>query len=199
MYISPGELNKQILIQSGWDSVFLAGSLVRSILLVPGPPSEEQDACVLSRISCDQLCATPWAVARQAPLSIGFSRQDYWNELPCPPSGDLPAPGIEPPSSVLPADSLLLSHWGSPRSRVVEPNFTASKAIIIVSVNLFCFQLMKAHMKNPHFKTSFELFYIADINNLKVKVYGITMAQMWPDVMRTSAFKLYRTCLHFSC
>ena len=80
MYVSPGELiNKQILIQWGRDSVFLAGSLVRSILLVPGPPSEEQDACMLSRISHDRLCATPWAVAHQAPLAIGFPRQEYWS------------------------------------------------------------------------------------------------------------------------
>ena len=38
---------------------------------------------------------TPWTVALQAPLSMGFSRQDYWSGLPCPPPGDLP-PGIEP-------------------------------------------------------------------------------------------------------
>ena len=149
---------------------------MRSILLVPGPPPEEQDACMLSRISTyahlcashrDQLCATPWAVAHQAPLSMGFSRQEYWSDLLCPPAGYLPAPGIEPTSSVLPADSLLLSHWGSPRSRVVEPKFTASKAIITVSVNgTFLFSTDESLYENPRFKTSFELFYIADINNL---------------------------------
>ena len=40
--------------------------------------------------------ATQWAVARQAPLSMGFSRQEYWSGLPCPPPGDLPNPGIKP-------------------------------------------------------------------------------------------------------
>ena len=40
--------------------------------------------------------ATPWTVARQAPLSMGFFRQEYWCGLPCPPPGDLPDPGIEP-------------------------------------------------------------------------------------------------------
>ena len=45
-----------------------------------------------------QLFVTPWTVARQAPLSMGFSRQEYWNGLPCPPPGDLPDPGIEPES-----------------------------------------------------------------------------------------------------
>ena len=42
--------------------------------------------------------ATPWTVARQAPLSMGFSRQEYWSGLPCPPPGDLPDPGIKPES-----------------------------------------------------------------------------------------------------
>ena len=49
-----------------------------------------------------QLFATPWTVARQAPLSMGFSRQEYWSGLPCPP-GDLPDPGIEPASPASPA------------------------------------------------------------------------------------------------
>jgi len=42
--------------------------------------------------------ATLWAVALQAPLSVGFSRQEYWSELSCPLPGELPDPGIEPPS-----------------------------------------------------------------------------------------------------
>ena len=49
----------------------------------------------LSRV---QLFATPWTVAYQAPLSMGFSRQEYWNGLPFPSPGDLPDPGIEPGS-----------------------------------------------------------------------------------------------------
>ena len=40
-----------------------------------------------------RLSATPWTVAHQAPLSTGFSRQEYWSGLPCPPPGDLPDPG----------------------------------------------------------------------------------------------------------
>ena len=42
--------------------------------------------------------ATPWTVAHQALLFMGFSRQEYWSELPYPPPGDLPDPGIEPVS-----------------------------------------------------------------------------------------------------
>ena len=49
---------------------------------------------------------TLWTVARQAPLSVEFSRQKYWSRVPCPPPGDLPDPGIEPRSPTLQADSL---------------------------------------------------------------------------------------------
>ena len=50
--------------------------------------------------------ATPWTVAHQAPLSVGFSRKEYWTGLPFPSPRDLPNPGIEPGSPVLQADSL---------------------------------------------------------------------------------------------
>ena len=60
-------------------------------------------AWVLSRFSCVQLFSSLWSVARQAPLSMGFSRQEYWSGLPCPPPGDLPDPGIEPASVMSPA------------------------------------------------------------------------------------------------
>ena len=51
---------------------------------------------MLSRFSHVRLFVTPWTVARQTPLSMGFSRQEYWSGLPCPLPGDLPDPGIEP-------------------------------------------------------------------------------------------------------
>ena len=50
--------------------------------------------------------ATPWTVAYHAPLSVGFSRQEYWNGLPFPSPGDLPNPGIEPRYPTLQADAL---------------------------------------------------------------------------------------------
>ena len=61
--------------------------------------------CVLCAqfLSHVRLFVTPWTVARQAPLSMEFSRQEYWSELPCPSAGDLPTPGIEPVSLVSPA------------------------------------------------------------------------------------------------
>ena len=54
--------------------------------------------CVVSHFSCVQLCATLWILACQAPLSMGFSRQEYWNGLPFPPPGDLADLGIKPAS-----------------------------------------------------------------------------------------------------
>ena len=60
-------------------------------------------AWVLSHFSCVQLFATLWTVAHQAPLSMGFSRQEYWNRLSFPSPGDLTNPGIEPESLRSPA------------------------------------------------------------------------------------------------
>ena len=54
--------------------------------------------CMLSHV---QLFVTPWTVARQALMSTGFSRQKHWSGLPCPPSGDLPDPGVKPASPAL--------------------------------------------------------------------------------------------------
>ena len=59
--------------------------------------------------SCDPMSCSP-----PAPLSIGFPRQEYWSELPFPSPGDLPDPGIEPGSSALQADSLLVEPPGKP-------------------------------------------------------------------------------------
>ena len=61
-----------------------------------------------------QFFATPRTVAHQAPLSMKFSRQEYWSGLPCPPPGHLPNPRIEPESPAWQADCSPLSHRGSP-------------------------------------------------------------------------------------
>ena len=58
---------------------------------------------MLSRFSHVQLLGTLWTVAHQAPLSMGFSRQEYWSGLPCPPPGDLPDPGLKLESLTSPA------------------------------------------------------------------------------------------------
>ena len=61
------------------------------------------NTCLLGHFSRVRLFATLWITAREAPLSMGFSRQEYWNGLPCPPPGALLDPGIEPKSLTFPA------------------------------------------------------------------------------------------------
>ena len=85
----------------------------------PGSPvvkNPTSNAGVLSHFSHVRLFAPPWTVARQAPLSMGFSRQEYWIELPGPPPGDHPNPGSNP--GLLHCRQILyhLSNQGSPKT-----------------------------------------------------------------------------------
>ena len=90
---------------------------------------------VLSSFSPVQLFATLWAVAHQAPLSMGFSRQEYWSGLPCPPPGDLPDPGIEPASPVAPC--ILAGGFstteppGKPKEKPACPYFTPDSTSLL--------------------------------------------------------------------
>ena len=70
-------------------------------------------ACMLSCFSCVQLFATLCTVAPLAPLSMGFSRQNYWSGLPCPSAVDFPHPGIEPTPHVSCNGRHFLYHLGS--------------------------------------------------------------------------------------
>ena len=72
----------------------------------PGKPAVVISRCMCVHAQLLQPCLTLWdpvTVAHQAPLSMGFSRQEYWSGLPCPPPGDLPDPGAEPTSLTSPA------------------------------------------------------------------------------------------------
>ena len=71
-------------------------------------------------LSCVQLFVTPWTVAHQAPLSVGFSRHEYYSGLPCPSPGDLPNPGIEPRSPTLQVDSLPTEPPGNPTNNGMD-------------------------------------------------------------------------------
>ena len=74
------------------------GSVAWSLLFIEDLLCAKYLACVcmLSRFNSVQLFATLWTVACQAPLYMGFSWQEYWTGLPCPPPGNLPDSGIEP-------------------------------------------------------------------------------------------------------
>ena len=81
---------------------------------------------VLNCFSCAQLFLAPWTIARQSPLSMGFSRQEYWSGLPCRPQRDLPDPGIKPEFFMSPAlavGSLPPGYLGSPVDTVINFNF----------------------------------------------------------------------------
>ena len=82
---------------------------------------------MLNHFSCIQLFVTPGTVARQSSLSMGFSKQEYWSGLACPPLGDLPDPGIEPPPPAAPAlqaDSLLLATREAPVNVMLLSRFS---------------------------------------------------------------------------
>ena len=74
--------------------------------------------CVLSRSVVSDF-SNPWTVAHQAPLSMGFSKQEYWGGLPCPPPGDLPNPGVKARSSALQVDSSPSEPPGKPMNTAV--------------------------------------------------------------------------------
>ena len=79
-----------------------SGGLIRFGVPSPLPPSRHFiDGAEVKWLSSVQPFETPRIVAHQAPLSMGFSRQEYWSGLPFPSPGDLPNPGIEPGSTAL--------------------------------------------------------------------------------------------------
>ena len=112
----------------------------------------EHWACVLSCYSVAKLClfVTPWTVALQALLFMGFSCHEYWSGLPCPPPGDLPNPGIEPGSPHCRWILYHLSHqenlsgeWSSwiEFSEWIYSTFCSKCHLLIESPTLFCLDL----------------------------------------------------------
>ena len=74
--------------------------------------------CLPTCFSCVWHFATLWTVAHQAPMTMEFSRQEYWSGLPWPPPGNLPNPAIKPASPALQVDSSPQSHWRNPQSPI---------------------------------------------------------------------------------
>ena len=94
----------------------MVGKILRWFVTLQGP-------LVLDVLSCVQLFETPWTVARQAPLSMGFSRQEYWSGLPCLLQGILEEGSnlylLHLLHCTLQEDSLPLSHRGCPQCPVI--------------------------------------------------------------------------------
>ena len=105
-------ISRSLLKLMSIESVMPSNQLILCRSLSPPPIFMKVKVKSLSRV---QLFATPWTVAHQAPLSMGFSRQEYWSGLPFPSPGDLPDPGIKPKSPTLQADTLTSEPPGKPR------------------------------------------------------------------------------------
>ena len=115
--------------------------------------SARMHVCVCVSRVC--LCATAWTGAHQAPLSVGFSRQEYWSELSCPPPEDLPDPGIKPGYPALQADSLLSEPPGKPFIFPLPacPIFPSFKVLVGKP-----FQLLQPENSSPWFILDFMFF-----------------------------------------
>ena len=84
--------------------------------------------------------ANPWTISRQASLSMGFSRQEYWSELPFPSPGDLPDPGIKSGSPALQADSLPPEPPGKSFSfskKICVKNAHLIRIVVLIHVNVY--------------------------------------------------------------
>ena len=104
-------LNTPIKRQTGWvdENLCMYALLLTTLLYLTAQIVCNYFLCSMLCLvsqSCLTLCKSMNYIAHQAPLSMGFSRQEYWSELPCPPPGDFPKPGIEPRSRTLQADAL---------------------------------------------------------------------------------------------
>ena len=134
-------------------------------------------ACLPSYVSCIRLCVTLWTVAHQIPLSMGFSKQKYWSELPCPPPGDLLDPGIKPASlrSSALAGRFLTTRatWESPASHWEVANFFFPKiAMRQITLNLVMALLCSCSETKQWEERKHNLFnsqHINSINNMKKK------------------------------
>ena len=146
----------------------------------------------LSRV---RLFAPTWTVAHQAPLSMGFSRQEYWSELPFPSPGDLPNPGIKPGSPMLQADAL--------RS---EPPGKLCKIVSNSSVNLrfefeyhfkvvLCCELSALVL--CHF---FLVCFLTDLKGVFVSPYFLFCFPSFAKlIVNCSRNTLLMLLLHFTC
>ena len=99
-------VNMILGVSVGWFQMRLAFELVDGVKQIFIPSVVVTQSCLTLQ--------PPWTRECQAPLSMEFSRQEYWNELPCPSLGDIPDPGIEPRSPALQVDSLSFELLGKP-------------------------------------------------------------------------------------
>ena len=113
--------------------------------------------CTLSLFSHVRLFATPWTAAHLAPLSIGFSKQEYWNGLLCPPPGDLRHPGIEPMSPAAPALGRQVLYHSHHLRWTFKPSFILqiiSMPMLLLFSNVFFFPLCDIGNEKMEFRVA---------------------------------------------
>ena len=93
---------------------------------------------------------TPWTVAHQAPLSMGFSGQEYWSGLPFPSPGDLPDPGIEPRTPALQADTLPSKPAGNPHLTIRQITGKGQSTKRLTSAPQSCQDCQKQRKSEKH-------------------------------------------------
>ena len=122
----------------------------------------EFNVSMLNRFSSARLFATPWTVAYQAPLSMGFSRWEYWSRLPFLSTGDLPNPGIEPESLTSPAlaggffttSATWEAHWALYQYLKRKHTHTYSQQIMAIpSMEKWLSMTKISHNTIPHLKS----------------------------------------------
>ena len=146
-----------------------APSLLCPCLPSPAPPlCCRCDSRPVGRV---RLFATPWAVARQAPLSMEFSRQEYWSGSPFPSPGDLSTPGIQPGSLALQADSLPSERPGelTPPQEALRSSVWLSPPVLAVGPVTPCAG-----------RWSWLPWGSATPSDLKLPVYGRPVLFFWP-------------------
>ena len=111
---------------------------------------------------------TPWTVAHQAPLSMGFSRQEYWSGLPCPLPGDLPDPGIKPVS---------LLHWQAGSLPRAPPGKTHTTSLVLIYFLTGSSNLLVTFVQFPH------LLVITNLISFFSMSLSVSQAQLTSNTM----------------
>ena len=114
-------------------------------------PASQVYACMLTCFSHVQLFVTLWTVVRQVTLSMAFSRQKYWNGLPCTPPGDLLYPATEPASLTSPTLAIGIfttnDTWEAPTKSIARLIFLSKNLKAIIDVSFMVYLLPKKQIK----------------------------------------------------
>ena len=145
-----------------------------------------------SCFNCVCLFATPWILAFQALLSMGFSRQEYWSGLPCPPPGDLPNPGTEPVSLMSPALAsgffITSATWEAPICAILFKNYVYWELR-----KIFPFEVSKDGMRVGR-----SFYWVSDRYRPCICILYRTYS-IWPILIRALQIKLCYSFYRWRC